>query len=1166
MKSQDKLSPFARSLCLTAGLFAILTLAFAVYTWSEKQIDHAHEKRQQSFMLADELRQSSDGLTRMARAYVVTGEPHYKKYFQDILNIRDGKKARPKDYHRIYWDFMLPDDKTPRSDSQQAIPLIDLMRQAGFSDEEFQKLAEAKEKSDELALTEFEAMKLAETNGPENHARALMMVYDAHYRQAKAAIMKPIDEFFDLMDQRTLKAIHLTETYALIFRNLFVLFGLALTAALWRTYQILRATLGGSVDEVQAEIIKIGSGNFSSPIQVPKDMENSVIGWLSVTQAQLLELNDERKAAQAKLHRQVQLYDALSHCNQALVRSTEPTELFAKVCRNIVHFGGMKMAWIGLADIQKQSVIPAASFGTGVKYLEKIKVSLDPKSPLSHGPTGTALRESRPFWCQDFMNDPATAPWHEPAKSFGWMASASLPLFKNGIAIGALTLYTDQPHAFDEATQNLLLEMAMDISFALDNFSREAARKQAESALKESLARTQLLLDSSLDAVITIDHHNKVTGWSPQAGRLFGYSAEKAMGRELSELIIPAKLREAHNQGIARFLETGASTLIGKRTETLGMHADGTQFPIELTIAALKQQNYFFSAYIRDISQRKQIEKELQIAATAFESQEAMMITDENKIILKVNQAFTHITGYSAQEVIGKTPSILKSYRHDAKFYKTMWDTLNKEKHWQGEIWNRRKNNEIFPEWLNISAVTDASGKVINYVAACSDLSRHKKAEETIHNLAFYDPLTQLPNRRLLLERLHHALESSVGHQDYKAILFIDLDKFKELNDTSGHHIGDFLLIEVAKRLKNCMQEGDTVAHLGSDDFIIMLENLSENTQQAAAQAETVSEKILQALEQPFKLQERDYFTSASIGVSLFRNHEINVNDLLKHTETAMYQAKQSGRNAIRFFDPHLHMAMESRFALEADLRRTLSENQFRLYYQMQVNQNGHVQGAEALIRWQHPQRGLVSPTQFIPLAEESGLILPIGQWVLETACQQLKTWEANPLAQALQLAVNVSARQFRQPNFVEQVLNTLEKHQIKPRHLKLELTESMVLDDVNDTLFKMCALKKVGVRFSLDDFGTGYSSLTYLTKLPFDQIKIDQSFVRNMTASHTDAVIVQTIIGMAKNLNMEVIAEGVETETQKTFLEQQGCTLFQGFLFSKPMPIDEFELLLNKT
>lgn len=444
------------------------------------------------------------------------------------------------------------------------------------------------------------------------------------------------------------------------------------------------------------------------------------------------------------------------------------------------------------------------------------------------------------------------------------------------------------------------------------------------------------------------------------------------------------------------------------------------------------------------------------------------------------------------------------------------------------------------------------------------DIARRKEAEDKIEHLAFYDALTNLPNRRLMVDRLQHSFAAGSRRLLYGALLFIDLDNFKTLNDTKGHNIGDRLLIAVSSRLKSCVREGDTVARLGGDEFVIILENLNENIAQAATMAEAVGEKILESLNMPHTSELEGYASTASIGVCLFRDQEDTVDELLRRADTAMYQAKNSGRNTLRFFDPAMQATLEARLVLENDLRRALADNQFVLYFQPQVDQAGQIFGAEALIRWLSPQQGLVSPMQFIALAEETGLILPMGQWVIETACQQLKTWAKNPLTAHLQLAVNVSARQFHQHDFIEQVLKTLIDYNINPNRLKFELTESIVLGDIEAAITKMHALRDAGVHFALDDFGTGYSSLSYLTQLPLSQLKIDQSFVRNISVKHENAVIVQTIIGMAHNLDMEVIAEGVETQAQYAFLKAHACPLFQGYLFGEPMPIANFEQQLD--
>ena len=568
------------------------------------------------------------------------------------------------------------------------------------------------------------------------------------------------------------------------------------------------------------------------------------------------------------------------------------------------------------------------------------------------------------------------------------------------------------------------------------------------------------------------------------------------------------------------------------------------------------------SFFMRQWSNR--IDDQLRIAATAFESQEGRLVTDERGIILRVNRAFTRITGYTVEEACGQTPSLLKSGRQDAGFYASMWQCIHSTGSWEGEIWNRRKNGEVYPEHLTITAVKNEQGIVTNYVASLTDITRHKEAEEEINNLAFFDPLTRLPNRRLLLDRLKQTFAFSARSGQRGALLFIDMDNFRDLNDTLGHDMGDQLLQQVAQRLEVCVREGDTVARLGGDDFVIMLEDLGLQDLDAAAVSEVVGQKILAALRQPYQLASQEYCCTASIGAALFNNHELSAEELMKQADIAMYQAKSAGRNTLRFFDPKMQQSINTRTAMEAELRNALDQDQLCLHYQVQVDSAHRPLGAEALIRWNHPARGLVSPAQFIPLAEKTGLILPIGKWLLETACRQLKRWESRPQTSELSLSINVSARQFRQPGFVAEVKEAIRRHAIDPRRLKLELTESLLLENIEDTIATMHELKETGIRFSLDDFGTGYSSLQYLKRLPLDQLKIDQSFVQDIAANKSDKEIVRTIVAMAQTLNLEVIAEGVEQEEQRQLLFNKGCTYYQGYLFGKPVSSTEFDMSLN--
>jgi len=557
--------------------------------------------------------------------------------------------------------------------------------------------------------------------------------------------------------------------------------------------------------------------------------------------------------------------------------------------------------------------------------------------------------------------------------------------------------------------------------------------------------------------------------------------------------------------------------------------------------------------------------KELSIAATVFESQEGMMVTDANNVILRVNNAFTNITGYSAEDAVGQIPLRLIAGMQSKKFYAAMWDSINSTGVWKGEIMDRRKNGEIYPEYLHITAVKNAKGMVTNYVETLTDITSSKAASDEIERLAFYDSLTQLPNRRLFLDRLNQALAISAHSGHRGALLLLDLDHFKNLNDTRGHDIGDLLLQQVSERLTACLRKGDTVARFGGDEFVVLLENLSKHALEAAAQTKNIATKISRSLNQPYQLKALDYHNTPSIGATLFIGHELLAEELLKQADIAMYQSKAEGRNTLRFFDQMMQKAIIVRVDLENELRKAIEQQQFQLLYQMQVDHTGQPSGAEVLISWHHPKRGIISPMKFIPLAEDIGLILPIGQWVLDTVCAQLKIWQQDPLTCDIVLAVNVSAKQFHQIDFVEQVLATMHRHGTNPARLKLELTESMLIDNINDIIAKMTALNKVGIHFSLDDFGTGYSSLQYLKMLPLEQLKIDQSFVRDIATDNSDRTIVRTIITMASSLGINVIAEGVETAEQRLFLLEKGCFHYQGYLFSKPLPIKEFEALLKK-
>lgn len=574
-------------------------------------------------------------------------------------------------------------------------------------------------------------------------------------------------------------------------------------------------------------------------------------------------------------------------------------------------------------------------------------------------------------------------------------------------------------------------------------------RTQAlELANRDAAAHGALLtrvLETISIGIFLSDEEGRITRANPAMAAMFHSSIESMIGGKYESLVHPLDLDASRMNTI----RVRSSKVVVIDVDRRYIRADQTQFWGYLTgrsfqLEGMSDRTFVYA--ITDITERKNAEEAQRIAATAFESQQGMTITDGQGTILKVNQAFTEITGYGAEELIGKNPRLLQSGRQDAVYYAAMWDSIHRSGSWQGEIWNRRKNGEVYPEMLSISAVKDDAGLPTHYVGTFIDVTERKTAQDQVQNLAFYDPLTRLPNRRLFIDRLQQALVASNRHQRKGALLLVDLDDFKTLNDTRGHYEGDFLLQQVAKRLLVCVREGDTAARLSGDEFIVLLEDLSPNMQDAAVQAKAVAEKILASLRQPYQLATDGHRGTASIGITLFGERPEAITEPLKRAELAMYQAKAAGRDTLCFFEAQMQAIATSRAATEANLREALQKNQFILHYQAQGGGNFRLSGVEALVRWKDPLRGMVSPAEFIPLAEETGLILPLGAWVLETACTQLSLWAKRPEMAHLTVAVNVSARQFNQDDFVDQVLATLERTGAKASRLKLELTESLLV------------------------------------------------------------------------------------------------------------------------
>lgn len=571
-------------------------------------------------------------------------------------------------------------------------------------------------------------------------------------------------------------------------------------------------------------------------------------------------------------------------------------------------------------------------------------------------------------------------------------------------------------------------------------FEMALYKSKVDTILRESAQHTQAILDNMLDGVITMDAQGKVGSFNKAACAIFGYSAQEAIGNNVS-MLMPESIKLQHDAYLQHFVGTGEERIVGIPTEVVGLRKDGSSFPMSLAVSTI------------------------------------------------------------------------------ARDYQT------------------------------------------TIIGIIRDLTQHQLDMEEIRQLAFYDPLTHLPNRRLLMDRLGQAMLTSIRTGQHGALMFLDLDQFKVINDSLGHDVGDMLLQQVATRLGSCIREGDSVARIGGDEFVVLLEALSIIDHEAAAQAEMVASKILLTLGAPYTVGEHTFSSTPSIGVMVFMEDHESTEDVIKKADIAMYQAKSAGRNAIRFFDPKMQARATAHLALESDLRKGILNNEFLLYYQIQVkdgikhSDRPIIVGVEALVRWNHPERGMVSPAQFIPLAETTGLILPLGQWVLETACEQLVVWADSPKTAHWTIAINVSALQFAQTDFVAHVETALQKTGANPLLLKLELTESMLVANIDEIIVKMNAIKAYGVNFSLDDFGTGYSSLSYLKRLPLTQLKIDQSFVRDVLTDPSDAVIAHTIIALGRNLGLTVIAEGVETEAQRDALADMGCNAYQGYLFGRPVP-----------
>ena len=718
-------------------------------------------------------------------------------------------------------------------------------------------------------------------------------------------------------------------------------------------------------------------------------------------------------------------------------------------------------------------------------------------------------------------------------------------------------------------------------------------RTRTAEILQEREGRLRGILDTVADAIITINEHGEVQAFNKAAEGMFGYRAHEVVGHNVA-MLIPGDHGTNHDQYLANYLATGEKKIIGKTNrEEFGLRKDGSLFPLELAVTELRQgSKRFFTGILRDITERKRQEDEIRrandelemrveertreltqeiverqraeekllLAGEVIESlSEGVAIIDPDFRVASVNPAFTEISGYDQEEVLGNFPINHTALSRGGAMFEDMWSGLEAHGKWDGEFWNVRKNGEEYAERLSVTAITTTNGEVQQFAAILSDITKRKQDEERILYQANYDSLTGLPNRSLFQDRLNQSLANMARADRNLGLLFIDLDGFKLVNDTLGHDIGDLLLKEAAKRLGTCVRTGDTVARLGGDEFTIIMPNLDD-----ARNAPLVAQRVLDALAKPFLLSGHEAFVSASIGITIFPDDANDAQDLLKNADAAMYRAKEQGKANYQFFTADMNEEVKERMIIKNGLIKALENDEFILHYQPKLDlHTNRVVGSEALMRWESPSLGMVRPDQFIPILEETGMVVEVGEWAIHTACRQHMDWIRKGLP-PITIAVNLSARQLREPGFVDIVKRALKKNGLAPSAIEIEITESMLMSDAPNIVASLQKLHDFGVHISMDDFGTGYSSLSYLKRFPIDTIKIDRSFVNDIDTSIDDAEIIHTIINMGQTLNRKVIAEGVETQEQLDILKQYNCDEIQGYFFSRPLAADDFTAFIK--
>ena len=980
----------------------------------------------------------------------------------------------------------------------------------------------------------------------ETRFQALQALHDAAYPQLQSESQSAIGKAEGEVNEQTLADVRRNEARALQLRFVLIALGLAQVLLLWKIHRRLLEIMGGSVQDVQSMIVRLGSGNFSGTHRPANISPDSVLGWLIDTNSKLSKLELRQFKAIVNSTDDAVISETLS----GIITSWNPAaeKMFGYAANEAI---GKSVQIIIPSErrSEESEILSKIARGEQVDHMETVRVCKDGRL-ITISATVSPIRDE----------DGNVIGASKISRDITIRKRAERELANTTRALKTLSACSAALiHASGEAE---LLDMLCRLIVEIGGYRMAWVGRTENDA--EKIVRPAAWFGAGTDYLSQVkitwtddDWGRGPTGTAIRTGIV--QINQNYLTNPIVAIWRPRAIEHGYQASIAlplRFAagDLGALTIYAAESDAFD--------PAEVQLLTELTDNVTYGIdVLRNRAERLTLADRIRKLSLALEqSPESVAITDLGGRIEYVNEAFLRNTGYSAEEVIGQNPRILQSGKTPPETYAGLWQALVAGQVWKGELYNRRKDGSEYIELAIISPIRDEAGVITHYVGVKEDITAKKQAEERIHNLAYYDSLTGLPNRRLLIERLQVALTANTQGNRLGALFYVDLDNFKTINDTLGHNLGDELLRQVATRLRESVAPGDTVAGLGGDDFIVLVPDLGADPLQANARAREVGSRIIACFLTPFLLDRTHCRTSPSIGVTLFGHPRDTVEDLLKQVDIAMYKAKDAGRNALRFFDAEMQAAVIAQAALEADLHTALKQGEFLLHYQIQVDGAGKPFGAEALLRWQHPQRGLVAPGTFIDTAEKTGLIVPIGAWVLETACAQLAAWASRAEMRQLTMAVNVSARQFRRPDFVQQCVDIFARTGVDPNRLKLEPTESLLHEDVEDTVAKMTSLRAHGVRFALDDFGTGYSSLTYLRRLPLDQLKIDQSFVSDLPGEPNACVIARTIIALGQSLGLAVIAEGVETAEQRAFLQNNGCRQFQGYFFGKPVSVAEFE------